>query len=185
MRAARVLHHLGVGAETRKEAAMARKQSGKEHLYDLLKDFDTAMLVTYPAGGLAHARPMAIAELRPDADAFFVTAIDSVKIEEIEANPCVTLTFQSARQFASVSGRVGVVRDRASIERLWKDAWKVWFPQGLEDPAITLLKFDAQRGEYWDNTGVQGLKYVFDAAKALAAGEQPSVSSEQNSKVAL
>jgi general stress protein 26 len=164
---------------------MARKQSGKEHLYDLLKDFDTAMLVTYPAGGLAHARPMAVAELRPDADAYFVTAIDSPKIEEIEANPSVTLTFQSARQFASVTGRVSVARDRALIERLWKDAWKVWFPEGPNDHAITLLKFDAERGEYWDNSGMQGLKYVFDAAKAFAAGEQPSVSSEQNSKVAL
>jgi len=100
-------------------------------------------------------------------------------------NPSVTLTFQSARQFASVSGRVSVVRDTALIERLWKDAWKVWFPKGIDDPAITLLKFDAQRGEYWDNSGLQGLKYVFDAAKALAAGEQPSVSSKQNTKVAL
>lgn len=164
---------------------MLDKKSGKERLYDLLKDFDTAMLVTYPSGGLAHARPMAVAELRHDADAYFVTAIDSVKIEEIEANPSVTLTFQSAKQFASVSGRISVVRDRTVIERLWKDAWKVWFPKGRDDPAITMLKFDGERGEYWDNSGLSGLKYVLNAAKAVAAGEQPSVSSAQNSKVAL
>src|SRR5690349_16114728 len=86
-----------------KEAAMTSKQTEKEHLYDLLKGFDTAMLVTYPAGGLAHARPMAVAELRPDADTYFVTSIDSLKVEEIEANPSVTLTFQSTSKFASLS----------------------------------------------------------------------------------
>jgi general stress protein 26 len=164
---------------------MASKQSGREHLYDLLKGFDTAMLVTYPTGGPAHARPRAVAELRPDVDTYFVTSIDSPKIEEIEENPSVTLTFQSATQFASLSGRVQVVRDRALIERFWKAAWKAWFPQGRDDPTITLLKFDAERGEYWDDSGLHGLKYLFDVATAMAAGASPTVDRRQNSKVSL
>ena len=45
-----------------------------EHLYDLVKDFDTAMLVTKDAGGKLHARPMSVAELRADADAYFATS---------------------------------------------------------------------------------------------------------------
>jgi general stress protein 26 len=161
---------------------MAKTETRKEHLYDLLEDFDTAMLVTHPGSGYAHARPMAVAELEPDADAYFVTAIDSPKIAEIEANPKVTLTFQSASKFASVSGRVSVVRDRALIDRLWKEAWKVWFPDGKADPRITLLKFDGEQGEYWDNSGLQGLKYVFEAAKAYAKGEEPATDRKQNAK---
>jgi general stress protein 26 len=164
---------------------MAKERSDREHLYDLLKGFDTAMLVTYPTGGPAHARPMAVAELRPDVDTYFVTSIDSPKIEEIEENPSVTLTFQSATQFASLSGRVQVVRDRALIERFWKAAWKAWFPQGRDDPTITLLKFDAERGEYWDDSGLHGLKYLFDVATAMAAGASPTVDRRQNSKVSL
>jgi general stress protein 26 len=164
---------------------MAKERSDREHLYDLLKGFDTAMLVTYPTGGPAHARPMAVAELRPDVDTYFVTSIDSPKIEEIEENPSVTLTFQSATQFASLSGRVRVVRDRALIERFWKAAWKAWFPQGRDDPTITLLKFDAERGEYWDDSGLHGLKYLFDAVTAMAAGASPTVDRRQNSKVSL
>jgi len=164
---------------------MAKERSDREHLYDLLKGFDTAMLVTYPTGGPAHARPMAVAELRPDVDTYFVTSIDSPKIEEIEENPSVTLTFQSATQFASLSGRVRVVRDRALIERFWKAAWKAWFPQGRDDPTITLLKFDAERGEYWDDSGLHGLKYLFDVATAMAAGASPTVDRRQNSKVSL
>ena len=77
------------------------------------------------------------------------------------------------------------MRDRALIERLWKPAWKVWFPQGRDDPSITLLKFDAEQGEYWDDSGLHGLKYLFDAATAMAAGAAPTVDRRQNSKVSL
>ncbi|MGH6609319.1 MAG: pyridoxamine 5'-phosphate oxidase family protein [Burkholderiaceae bacterium] len=156
-----------------------------EHLYDLLKDFDTAMLVTRSTEGHMHARPMAVAELRADADAYFVTGIDSPKVEEIQANPDVTLVFQSSNQFASVCGRASVVRDPALIDRLWKEAWKVWFPKGKTDPSIALLKFDAQHGEYWDNAGAQGLKYAFEAAKAYVKGETPKEDQKQHAKVEL
>jgi len=154
-------------------------------LYDLLKDFDTAMLVTQSADGHMHSRPMAVAEMRPDADAYFVTGIDSPKVAEINANPNVTLTFQSSNQFATLSGRGTIVRDQALIDRLYKEDWKIWFPKGKTDPSISMLKFSAQDGEYWDNSGVQGLKFVFEAAKAYVKGERPKEDEKQHAKVAL
>ncbi len=157
----------------------------REHLYDLLKDFDTAMLVTRSADGHMHSRPMAIAQMRRDADAYFVTHIDSPKVAEISANPNCTLTFQSKTQFASLSGQGTVVRDQALVERLWKPDWKIWFPKGQADPSISMLKFDAQDGEYWDNSGAQGLKFVFNAAKAYVKGETPKEDQKQHAKVDL
>lgn len=157
----------------------------REHLYDLLKDFDTAMLVTRSNDGHMHSRPMAVAEMREDADAYFVTGIDSPKVAEINANPNVTLTFQSKTQFASVSGRATIVQDRALIDRLYKEDWKIWFPQGKSDPSISILKFSAQDGEYWDNAGAQGLKFLFRAAKAYVKGEQPKEDEKQHAKVDL
>lgn len=157
----------------------------REHLYELLKDFTNAMLVTCCSDGHLAARPMRVAELSADADAYFVTSTDSPKIAEIEANPAVTLTFQSSNQYASVSGQASLVRDRATIERLWSEAWKVWFPEGKTDPAIVLIKFAAQEGEYWDNAGIHGLKYVFAAAKAYAKGATPELNEDVHAKVDL
>ncbi|MBC8118428.1 MAG: pyridoxamine 5'-phosphate oxidase family protein [Burkholderiaceae bacterium] len=157
----------------------------REHLYDLLKDFNTAMLVTRSPDGHMHARPMAIAELRSDADAYFVTGIDSPKAAEIAAHPTITLTFQSSNQFASVSGQAEVVRDRALIDRLYKEDWKIWFPEGKADPSIALIKFTAEDGEYWDNAGAQGLKFAYRAAKAYLKGETPKEDEKQHAKVDL
>ncbi len=156
----------------------------ENNLYDVVKDFDEAMLVTYSARGI-HARPMAIARLNEGMGAYLLTDLNSVKVEEINVNPHALLTFQSARKFATVSGELTIVSDRALIETLWKDIWKIWFPLGKSDPNIALLKFTANEGEFWDNAGIQGIKYVYSAAKAYVAGERPKSDAQQHSKVNL
>lgn len=157
----------------------------REHLHELLKTFDTAMVVTLAADGSMHARPMAVAELSADGDAYFVTSIDSPKVAEIRANPAVTLSFQSPRQFVCITGHATVLRDQALIDRLWQEMWKLWFPNGQSDPSIAMIKVEAQQGEYWDNAGVQGLKFLYRAAKAYAKGELPESDEQQHAKVKL
>jgi len=75
----------------------------EDNLYDVVKDFDEAMLVTHSARGI-HARPMAIARLDDSMMAYLLTDLNSIKVEEIRINPHALLTFQSARKFATVSG---------------------------------------------------------------------------------
>src|SRR5688572_26526529 len=126
----------------------------QQNLYDLASSFRNAMLVTRGLDGSLHARPMAVAELEPDADAYFSTSLESPKIAEIEANPEVLVTFQSRAEFATIQGRATVVRDPAQIDRLWSEDWRVWFPKGKDDPNLCLLKISADRGEYWDTSGL-------------------------------
>ena len=157
---------------------------GRSHLHDVVNDFDVAMLVTHTANTI-HARPMSIAQLDEGLGAYLVTDINSIKVDEISTNPNAVLTFQSSKQFASVRGALTVIRDRQLIEKMWKEAWKVWFPGGKSDPNIALLKFTAHDGEYWDNAGVQGIKYVYDAAKAYLTGDTIKTDEEQHAKVPL
>ncbi len=84
-----------------------------------------------------------------------------------------------------MSGTATVVRDQALIDRLWSEAWKLWFPAGKTDPAIAMIKFEAREGEYWDKAGAEALKYVFEAIKAYAKGEKPKSDEKQHGKVAL
>ena len=145
----------------------------EEHLYDLLASFETAMLVTRGRDGHMHARPMAVAEMRADADAYFVTSIDSPKVAEIYADADVLLTFQSAHQYAAIYGRVNIVRERALIDRLWKDSWKLWF-SGPSDSTIALLRFDADRGELWNDLGLAGVQYAFEGTRAYMRADTAS-----------
>lgn len=157
----------------------------RENLNEILKDFNTAMMVVRSSDAHNHARPMGIALLQENADIFFMTSANSSKIADIKANPTVTLTFQNASQFVSLSGRATVERDRAMIESLWKEPMKAWFPMGNEDPDICIIHFTPEDGEYWNNAGVQGLKYAFEAVKAYVKGEPAKTDEMQHAKVEL
>lgn len=159
--------------------------SSKHQLHELLEGFDTAMLITHVANGSINARPMGVAEISKSGELYFVTSAPSAKVKKIQNDSDVTLIFQKSRTFVSLNGTAVIVKDPALVERLWSEAWKVWFPEGKTDRSIRSLKISPVNAEYWDNSGMQGISYVFEAAKAYLSGKTPDVSDKQHGKIAL
>jgi general stress protein 26 len=158
----------------------------RAHLIALVKDFDTAMLATRTSGGQLRARPMTLAEVDDDGTVYLVAGLSDPKLVEIEADPQVGLFLQSRTRWASLSGRASVVRDRARIERLWSELWRVWHPRGKDDPDLCLLRIDPSEGEYWDTAGARGVRFVLAAAKAYVTGTTPDTAGiDDNAKVQL
>ena len=159
----------------------------RAHLREVMSEFDTAMLMTHGADGQPRARPLAIARSgdgEPEGVLYFPTSLSSPKVEEIAANSRVCVTMQDKKRFVSVSGTAQIRRDRHLIESLWSDAWKVWFPDGKDDPELCLVAVVPTAAEYWDNSGAKGLGYFFEAARALVQGREPiDDDDEHNAKV--
>jgi general stress protein 26 len=155
------------------------------HLIDLIKDFGTAMLATRSADGTVRARPMAVQEVQADGDLVFCAGLDSAKIDELQKEPRVGVILQGKTKYASLSGTARIDRDRARIHALFKEDWKIWFPGGKDDPNLCLIHVDVTEGEYWDNSGARGVRYIVEAAKAYVKGESPKESKDQNAKVSL
>jgi general stress protein 26 len=151
----------------------------RERLNEIISDFSTAMLVTRTPDGGMRARPLSIAEKRDGGGLYFSTAIDSPKVHELESDPHVNVVMQDGRKFVSVSGVARVVRDRALIDALWSESWKVWFPRGKDDPTLCLLVVHPSEASYWDMTGVDGIRYVFEMAKAYVTGTRPPADDDE------
>ncbi|MDY3558985.1 pyridoxamine 5'-phosphate oxidase family protein [Gemmata sp. JC673] len=147
-------------------------------LRELLEEFGLAMLVTRAADGQLHGRPMALAAVEPDGTLWFATDRHSGKMDELARDGHVVVTMQSRTKFVSLSGTAAPVEDRAKVAQLWKVEWKVWFPGGKDDPNIVLLRVDGKTGEYWDNSGTSGVKYLIEAGRALITGSRPEVGSD-------
>jgi general stress protein 26 len=145
----------------------------RQRLSELVSRFDTAMLVTRTDSGGMRARPLSIADSGEDGALYFSTAIDSPKVEELERDPHVAVVMQDGRRYVSISGVARIVRDRELIDRLWTASWKIWFPEGRDDPSLCVLHVEAIEAAYWDMSGRQGVKYVFQMAKAFLTGTQP------------
>lgn len=144
-------------------------------LRELLEEFGLAMLVTRTAEGQLRGRPMALAEVEPDGTLWFATDRHAAKVDELAHDNHVAVTMQSRTKFVSLSGTAATVEDREKIARLWKTEWKVWFPGGKDDPNIVLLRVSGRTGEYWDNSGTSGIKYLIEAGRALVMGTRAEV----------
>lgn len=144
-----------------------------ERFEDLIGRFDHAMLVSVAQDGSLHARPMAIAD-SDGAALSFATSKRSAKAEEIAMRPGVAVVMQAAGAYLTISGTARLVDDSARIELLWRDDWKLWFPEGPSDPSLVLIEIDPERAEYWDRTGARRLEFLWEAGKALATGRRLS-----------
>ena len=63
------------------------------------------------------------------------------------------------------------MKDRAKMEELWSPMVKAWFPKGIEDPNIVLMKVHVEKAEYWDAPSSK-LVALVGFVKALATGER-------------
>jgi general stress protein 26 len=148
----------------------------RKHFISLLKKFHTAMLVTLSDVNEFHARPMAIARVEDDGRLWFVTDADSGKVREIKADAHIFLTAQEGDSaFLALEGHATLSGDRAKIAELWHEAFRVWFPAGKDDPNIELISVRPQRAEFWDSTGLNRCKYLWEATKAYVTGTTPAM----------
>lgn len=145
-----------------------------EKLKDVIDGLDTAMLTTRDAQGRLVSRPLRMQEMDEDGAMWFVTDRDSHKTEEIAAHPQVNLSFASPRDntYVSISGKATVIFDKARLNTLWSPAMMVFYPDGLDDPRLCLLRVDLESAEYWDSPGglVGNALYLAAAAVTGDAG---------------
>ncbi len=143
----------------------------ESHFFELLHEFDTATVITRARTGELHGRPMHVAEVGDDGTLWFVTNVDSTKVLEVRDDSRAMVSLQNSKQFVTMNGHFELVADRAKVEALWKEPYRIYF-DGKSDPEIVLLRFTPFDAEYWDNAGARGVKHAFEAAKAYLKGQK-------------
>ncbi len=140
---------------------------------ELIKDIRFAMLTTIEEDGTLRSRPMATQEVEFDGDLWFFTYGGAPKVDEIQHDQHVNVSYAEPKdqKYVSVSGRAQVVRDHQKIEELWNPLYKAWFPKGLDEPDLALLKVSVDKAEYWDSPSSKVVR-LLGFAKAIITGEQ-------------
>lgn len=141
-------------------------------LREMIKDIKFAMMTSVDDHGSLHSRPMTTQQSEFDGDLWFFTDKSTPKVDEIAREHRVNVSYAdpSDDRYVSVSGMAEVVEDRAKMKELWNPAYKAWFPDGLEDPDLVLLKVSVQEAEYWDSPK-SGMVKLFGFAKAIVTGQ--------------
>lgn len=156
-----------------------------EHLADLISGINICMLTTIDGDGKPWSRPMGTQATEFDGDLWFFTRDDSEKVMHIRHRPGVGVAFArpSDQEYVTMAGRASLVDDRQKAEELWSEPLRTWFPDGLDDPHLRLLKVEVERAEYWDSPA-SFVVYALGYAKARLTGNAPREIGE-HAKVSL
>ncbi len=144
-------------------------------LRNLIKDIRFAMMTTIRPDGSLQSRPMTTqANDGQDDTLWFFSGRSAHAAADIAARPHVNLSYgdPSSQRFVSISGRAEVIDDPVELRARWRPEYSEWFPQGISDPSIVLLKVTIERADYWPSASTWvGRTLAF--AKSLVTGQEP------------
>jgi general stress protein 26 len=158
-----------------------------DELYQLIEGIEIAMFTTRRPDGRLVSRPMATQTQAEGSDLWFVTNIESHKMDELLFDPNVNLAYyrDRTREWVSVSGTALVSRDRRAIRELYRKDWKAWFGDeggerdgGPDDPRLALILVDVESVTYLKVNKPQPV-VLFEVAKGMVTGTTPNIGSQR------
>jgi general stress protein 26 len=158
-----------------------------QHLQRLIKDVETAMLTTVSEEDFLRSRPMKTQHSDNDGGVlWFFISDHKATAQELAEDPRVNVSYSKSdsQQFVSVSGLGEVVHDDEKKHELWKPVYQTWFPDGVDDPHLALLKVYIEKAEYWDAPDSKWLELA-GFAKALLTGKPYEASRKDHDTIDL
>lgn len=155
-----------------------------EDLYKLINDVNVCMLTTRRQDGHLVSRAMSVREVQPGANLVFITNNQTGKIDELQNDDHVNLTFyrDQTKEWASICGTARIENDRALINKYWGKDLESWFGDlgdgihdgSAADPRISLLmvKSCSVHYQFQDKSAPRRL---FERVKSAVTHEVPSV----------
>lgn len=132
-------------------------EEGRRKAQDLLSLSEIAMVGSN--GGDGHPHIKAMFKIRADGlrHVYFSTNTSSRRVSQFRQDPKSCLYFFDPDVFCGLmlSGTMEIADDPELKQRLWREGWKAYYPQGVTDPDYTILQFTASWGNVY-----QGLRNV-------------------------
>jgi len=147
-----------------------------EKLVEMVKDVRICMLITNEKNAdNISGRPMGISKIDEDGTMWFFTKASSYKVDEIEESKKVSIaiTNESSNNYLMIHGTATLVNDKTKMKELWSAIMKAWFPLGLDDPDMTLIKVTPNEVNYWDSSSSK-MVVLFNILKAIVTGKEYS-----------
>ena len=121
-------------------------------LRDLVKSSPTCLFATRLTVIPAHVCPMQVQEVDDDGNLWFFSGLNSDHTAHIEEDRRVHLLFgnNSDYEYLTVFGEASISKDWEKIDDLWSPMVKTWFPEGKDDPNLSLIKVQPEKVHYWD-----------------------------------
>ena len=154
----------------------------REIVEKIMKDTRIAVLTYTDAQGRLVSTPMGTQDFEDASVVWFITGLDTDKVDAIRANPQVNVSYSSDDGWVSYSGTATPSKDKAKLDELWDASASAFMHTEKDDPRSGLLEVHGQTAEYWSSDGA--VKTALEFAKGLVSkGDEPDMGN--NDTIAL
>ena len=131
---------------------MSETSNPVAQLNELIRGIHTSVLTTARTDGTLHSCPMASRPADASGVLWFLSHNHTEKVQAARENPHVNVAFMdpTLHRYVSVSGYCELVRDRVLAKELWDPGYASWFPGGVDDSDLILMKVHIRQAESWD-----------------------------------
>ena len=150
-------------------------RAGWARLKALIESVRIALLTTVDLDGSLHTRPVETLRCDSDGTLWFFTDHRSPKADELSRDMRVSAGYSepSKKIYAAVAGHGLILRDPALAAQLWTPAQRAWYPEGVGDAHLSILRVTPERAEYWETPG--RVPYLVAALAATITGSPAAV----------
>ena len=143
-------------------------REAEEEFWNHLEKSNTGMLGLDQPG--YHAQPMTAFRDGETSTIWFFSRDDTDLSRDaaVGAGQSAMFHYGSKDQnvWACIHGELSVHgQDREVIDRYWNPVLSAWYPEGKDDPHLTILRFEADDGRVWVNEG-GFVRFAYEIAKA-------------------
>ncbi len=147
----------------------------EERLWKAIEHEKTGMLGVL-GGPEQHLQPMTGYPERETGAVWFFVRRDNDLIRQLDqgGGKAMFCLNDGKAVWACMSGDLIERRDQDRIDRFWNPVAGAWFPEGKDDPELTLLRFDLIDAQVW--VSQKGpLRFAYEIARANATHDEPDV----------
>jgi general stress protein 26 len=139
-----------------------------------IKQVRFGMFTTMDREQVLTSRPLTMQQIDSEGNMWFFTSDEADFTHDLARHPEVNVSFSSPDEhlYLSVTGQAYMVRDRAKARELWNPLARAWYPGGLDDPHLALIRVKIQTAEYWDASASK-MKQLVQLAKTAVTGRAP------------
>lgn len=137
----------------------------QDRLFDAVDDTRTGMLGL--SDSRSHFKPMTAFLERETRQIWVFSSKDDDLVRETADGRHAMFTFHAEKKgvWACLGGELSETIDRERLEKYWNPFVAAWYPEGKDDPNLTMLRFDLHDAAVWvEHKGP--VNFVWETAKA-------------------
>ncbi len=122
----------------------------KDRILKALEKTPFVSFGTFGSNGWPNIRVLLVTTYDGVETVWFATEKSSEKIAELQANPKAMIYGYCPENMLEfrLFGKVEMLTDSASRQKIWKDEYIEHFPDGIDSPNMVVLRFDTESGFY-------------------------------------